>query len=242
MNDFNDDLEDDEYEPPTVERVRRRAWALCGVIYRSFLETFEDAADAATGHSRLLNWIDAIDLRDEFETAEWNLINGDLGTLDQQTIINGTWRSEGLAVLAWALGAFELPPHDQTCDPRQVTGSVFFLADDALARADELQLRTPEALSRFGEIQLALHWRLRDFSLRPEAMNFREFPKTAWFGSIDLSSLPFAEEDLAIQGQPIAKADPDLVRFCSSIASERHQAINWLEGWDKIYSEVDTST
>lgn len=243
MNEY-DDLEDEdiEYDPPTAERVRRRAWALSCVIYRSFLEKYDDLSEAATGQSRILNWVDVINLQDEFEPDEWGLIESDIGTITEQAVINGTWRSEGLAVLAWALGAFELPPHDQMSNPKEATDSIFFLADDALAKADQLQLRPSEELEKFCAVQLSLHWRLRDFSIRSEAMNFREFPETAWFGPIDLSGVPFAEDDLAINGQPIAKAPPEEVQLCSSIAMERHKAINWLNGWHEIYSEVDTST
>ncbi len=243
MNDF-DDLEDEdiEYDPPTVQRVQRRAWALSCVIYRSFLERYDDPAEAAIGQSRILNWVDALDLQAEFEPEEWELIQSDIGTIAEQAVINGTWRSEGLAVLAWALGAFELPPHDQMAHPREVTDSIFFLAEDTLAQADQLQLRPEEELEQFGAVQLALHWRVRDFSIRPEAMNFREFPETAWFGPIDLTGVPFAEDDLAINGLPIAVAPADEVGMCGSIAMERHKAINWLHGWHEIYSEVDTST
>lgn len=240
MNDLEDD--DFEYQPPTIERVRRRTWALCGVVYRSFLEQFDDHVEAVTGHSRLLNWIDAIDLQGEFEPTEWELVQSDLGTPERQQIIYGTWRSEGLAVLAWALGVFDLPPHDQQSDPREVTDSLFFLAENTLARADELQLRSPEELEQFGSTQTAIHWRLRDFSIRPEATDFRKFPEWSWYQPVDLSGLPFAEDDLAIHGLPIAKAPPAEVGLCSSIAHERHQAINWLQGWHEIYSEVDTST
>lgn len=234
--------EDIEFTPPTEDRVRRRAWAIAAVICRAFIETFEDTSEAAALHSRVLSWIDAIDLRSEFEGKELATIDADIGSLDHQAMLNGTWRSEGLVVLAWALQAAEIPPHDQMVDPSGITNSVLFLADDAIDRANKLRLRGDDELDRFSEIQLALHWRLRDFSLRPQAMDFRNFPEKSWFGPLSIEGVSLAEDDLAIDGIPIAKAPQDRCRQCQSIASERHQAINWLRGWHEVYSEVDTST
>lgn len=38
------------------------------------------------------------------------------------------------------------------------------------------------------------------------------------------------------------EADPEAVIRCQSIALERHRAINWLMGYDKVYSDVGTDT
>lgn len=234
--------EDIEFIPPNEDRVRRRAWAISAVICRAFIETLEDPSEAATLHSRVLTWIDTMNLRPELELKELETIDADIGSLDRQAMVNGTWRSEGLAVLAWALQASELPPHDQMVDPSAVANSVLFLADDAADRAGELILRRDDELGRFSAVQFAIHWRIRDFSLRPQAMDFRSFSEKSWFGPLSIDGLSLAEDDLAIDGVPIAKAPKERFRQCQSIASERHQAINWLRGWHEIYSEVDTST
>jgi hypothetical protein len=238
----NEDDEDIEFQPPSEDRVRRRAWAISSVICRAFIETFDDPTEAATLLSRVLTWIDEMDLRPEFEPKELRSIETEIGGLDRQTMVDGTWRSEGLVVLAWALNSAEIPPHDQMVDPWEVADSVFFLAQDAKNRAQDLKLRGEDELERFLEIQLAVHWRIRDFFLRPQAMNFREFSDTAWFGPLSIDGVPLAEDDLAIDGVPISKTPENRFRECQSIAMERHQAINWLRGWHDTYSEVDTST
>lgn len=245
LDDFeDDDLEEDDvqFDPPTLQQVVRRAWALSCVIYRAFLEKFDDLGEAAVGQSNILTWIDDLNLQDEFEPFEWELIQADIGEVSEQDIINGTWRTEGLVVLAWALGRFEVPRHDEMAHPREVVDSLLFLEENAPEEAEQWQLRSEDELERFAELQLALHWRMRDFSIRPEAMNFREFPKTAWFGNIDLSPIPMAGDDLEVDGVPIAEAPGEMIQLCSSIAQERHQAINWLQGYGEVYSEVDTST
>jgi hypothetical protein len=239
---MSDEEEDPEFIPPTVERVRRRAWATSAVVCRGFLEVFPEPSEAAVLHSRILSWIDAISLRPELEPWESEMIEADVGTLDERTSIDGTWRSEGLAVLAWALSTFELPPHDTLVDASAAADSVLFLAPDALQRSRELRLRSEEELDDFAAVQLALHWRLREFSLRPAAMDYPGFVERASFGPLSIEGVVLAENDLAIDGVPISEAPTDRVRECQSIAAERHRAINWLLGWHEVYSEVDTST
>ncbi len=233
---------DIELAPPTQDRIRQRAWAMSAVICRSFIETFEDSTEAAALHSRVLEWIDGLNLRPELESGELSTIAADIGSLDRQVMVDATWRSEGLAVIAWALQASDLPAHDQMVDPSVVANSVLFLDDDAINRAGELRLRGADELDCFAEIQLAIHWRIREFSLRPQAMDFRSFAENSWFGPLSVEGVALAEDDLAIDDLPIARASEERLRQCQSIASERHQAINWLRGWHEIYSEVDTST
>lgn len=239
---MTDPEEEFSLTPPSEERVQRRAWALSCVVCRAFMESFDDAAEAATLQSRILSWIDAIDLRSEFEPSEITMIEADIGVLSPQDVANGSWRSEGLAVLAWALARNELPAHDVMVDPSAAANSVLFLAEDALDRRHELRLRSADELAKLSAVQLALHWRLREFSLRATPLDFRKFVETAWFGPLSIEGVELAENDLAIDGVPLSKAPVDRFQQCRSIAMERHQAINWLSGWDEIYSEVDTST
>ena len=65
------------------------------------------------------------------------MLETETGSLDRRALIDGTWRSEGLGVLAWALGARDLPAHDQIVDPYEVANSVLFLAEDTLERAPD---------------------------------------------------------------------------------------------------------
>jgi len=98
--------------------------------------------------------------------------------------------------------------------------------------------RNPTARPRY----FAAHWRLRQFSLDHKSINFSRFAARAWFGPLRVSNLQLAEGDLSIGGQPISQATPDELRICASTVQERHQAANWVRGYDPEYSEVDTST
>ncbi|MEM9212923.1 MAG: DUF4272 domain-containing protein [Cyanobacteria bacterium P01_F01_bin.150] len=227
---------------PSETRVQRRAWAIGAVVSRSFVETLDDPIEAERLYARLIHWISTMELYSELEPSERGMMEADIGSLDPQTVANGLWRSEGLAVLAWSLNAIEMPQHDQMVDPAEVANSLFLLEDDAKHRAQALTLRSADKLDRFSDMQLAVHWRIRDFAIRRQAMNFRVFAETAWFGPLKVDGISFSDDDLAIDNVPISRAPADRFYQCQSIARERHQAINWLRGVAQTYSEVDTST
>lgn len=236
--------DDDEPEPPTADRIACRVVALTAVAARALLEQ-ENASDAMVEARRkqLLEWVEVLGIANELEPDEWKVLQRPVGSLDRQATVNATWRLEGLAVLAWALGRFEVPAYDQLVEPGALLSSVGFLDEDA-ARAllTEAKLRPTEELQRYGTEILALHWRLRNFTLRPDPMDFPEFGRNAWFGPFDLSSFRLIANDLAIGGYEISKAPSDVFQATISSAMERHLAINWLRGYSRIYSETDTST
>jgi hypothetical protein len=166
-----------------------------------------------------------------------------VGKLDRQAAVDATWRLEGLAVLAWALNRFDLPPHDQQVDPGKLLPALGILnAERSKALLAEPALRPPDELKARSDQLFAIHWRLRNFRLKPEAMNFRDFARTAWFGPLNIEGVRLVGDDLAVGDSAIANADPDAVGAAQSAAEERHKAINWLHGHALWYSEVDTST
>jgi hypothetical protein len=234
----------DERAPPLPERVACRALALAAVTGRALLEQ-EDPADPQweENRRRILDWLEAVGIRDELEPEEWKVLQRPVGKLAMQDAINATWRFEGLAVLAWALKRCALPPQDELVDPWTLLDSLGFLdADSARDLLADPPLRSPEEFERMDALLFALHWRLRDFSLRPEATDFAKVGDNAWMGHEGIAQLRLIEGDLAIGDRAIADAPADDVQRTHSAAQERHLAINWLRGWSPIYSETDTST
>lgn len=244
-HDESADEGDDEYEenPPSADEVIRRALALTAVTARALAEQADPEEEGIQEYRQdIVAWVTALDLGDELEPDEWKVLQRPIGQLDQRATIDSTWRLEGLGVLAWALGRFEVPAPDVLVDPQELLSAMCFL-DLELAR--ELlanpELRSPEDLTERGKQFLGVHWRLRDFTLRPEPMDFVEFSKDCWFGSFDISSLRLIDNDLALGDDAVADAEEDLFSMAYSAARERHLAINWLH-WGGSYSETDTST
>lgn len=233
---------EDACEPPNGVRVARRALVLTAIVYRGFLEHSEEDKNEREGQrAAVLEWIEAHALDEELEDDERILLDTPVGDLEEQLAVNAFWRSEGLGVLAWALGT-ELDPHDRNVDAAGLSGALGFLDTELPEHVTDPYLRDPEELEWMAKRLLGIHWRLRQFSIKPESMDFKAFSEDCWFGSFDLEGIDLADSDLAIGGTPIADCDPEIIDRCQSVALERHQAINWLLGYDPTYSEADTST
>jgi hypothetical protein len=231
--------------PPAAARVVRRALALTALTTRAVLE--RDAAQRVPlvneTYQGLLAWVKAVGIGTEFEPHEWEVLQRPLLKLDSQMQIDSTWRLEGLVVLAWALGRFEIPPHDQLVEMNPLWDSLGWL--DVAATKELLAgaaLRPRAEIAALRNLLFALHWRLRNFRLKPEVMDFAEFGRTCWFGALDISGLPLVDGDLALRGQRIDRADPEVFSIAQSAAQERHQAANWLWEGPERYSEASVAT
>lgn len=241
--------EDEDPEPPTPVRVAQRTLVLTAVAARATLELdhLQDALSKEEGEEhrqRLLSWVAELGIDDEFEPQEWKVLQRPIGSLEEQDFINAMWRVEGLAVLAWSLQIHPVPAYDELVIPMELYDAIgMFDADAGRKLLNEPQLRSAEEITGMLEHLLALHWRVRDLSIRAEPMDFVAFSKDCWFGSFDLSGFRIIDDDLAVGDSAIADADPDEVSKLGSIAIERHQAINWLRGYaSTLYSAVTTDT
>jgi hypothetical protein len=230
---------------PTAQRVARRALALAAVSARGFLDQHvsDDLEGGEQYRGRLLKWVEEVGFGDELEPDERDALQRPAGGLDEEEVMRTTWRLEGLSVLLWALGLTEFPPHDQMgsmdtlCPPvgfLDAKAAKRFLKNAALRPAGEIDAKQRQLFS--------LHWRLREYHLRPKAMDFVAFAQKAWFGPFDLTGLPLIDNDLAIGGAPIHGADSRAYGITCALTHERHLAANWLLGHSEVYSETDTPT
>jgi hypothetical protein len=235
--------EDEGAEPPTAERVARRALALTAVTARAILEQDKDNPDTAETYKDLLAWVGDLALDDELEPDEWEVLQRPVGRLDERGQINSTWRLEGLVVLAWALGRFDIPPHDQLVSVNPLWRSLGLLdADAARALLANPTLHDREEIRTLRNRLFALHWRLHSFYLNQDVLDFAEFARTCNFGPLDISSLPLIEGDLTLRGERIDRAPEEVFSSAHSTAQERHQAANWLWEGPALYSQASVAT
>ena len=146
-------------------------------------------------------------------------------------------------MLAWALGRFELPPHDQLVELNPLWCSLGFLDDEAaMTLLVKPALRSREEIAANRNRLFAAHWRLRNFRINPGVTDFAEFARTCWFGPLDISGLPLVEGDLGLRGERIDQAPPEVFSTALSAAQERHQAANWLWEGPERYSKASVAT
>jgi hypothetical protein len=230
-------------EAPTAQRVARRALALTAVTARAILEQDTANPEALKTYQELLTWVGEIGIDEEFEPEEREVLQRPPGELDQGQQIYATWRLEGLTVLAWALGRFDIPPHDQLVSLNPLWRSCGLLdVEAARALLAKPTLRPVEEITTVRNRLFALHWRLRNFFVKPGAMDFAEFARTCWFGPLDIAGVPLVEGDLALGGERIDRASADAFSSAHSASQERHQAANWLWAGPALYSEASVAT
>jgi Domain of unknown function (DUF4272) len=236
------DLDDDSLEPPSAQRVARRALVLASCACRSSLE--QSAADpgAVEMHKQLQSWAADVGLRDECEPPEWKAITAPLGTLSAREDIRLSWRSEGLVVLAWALQLADLPSYDEQVDAPECGNCVGILDPDAEQLTANARLRDFAELQWLATATLSIHWRLRHHELDKSPYDFRNHLDAAPSKSARLMAVRIARGDLEIRGCPFTETSADILAECRSIAMERQQAANWLVGHATLYSEITCDT
>lgn len=220
----------------------RRALALFSVAARAAMETDAARADAADWQARMLGWLQRTGIDTALEPDESRLLQAPPGSLTEADTRDASWRAEGVYVLAWALGAHPPLPHDRLADPNDLAGPLGFLGEDVHSRADAPSLRAEHEIDGFLARQLAVHWRLREYTLRPGPMDFAAVVANGGWARLDIDDAALLDRDLAIDGDTIDRAGPDAIIRCTSIASERHRAASWLVGADPVYSRVENIT
>ncbi|MBJ6980263.1 DUF4272 domain-containing protein [Luteimonas sp. MC1782] len=220
----------------------RRALALFAVAARAAMEADAARADAADWQARMLAWLARTGLDAELENGERALLQAPPGSLGEAAVLDAGWRAEGVYALAWALGVHPPLPHDRLADPNDLAGPLGFLDTRALEALEAASLRPEHEIDSFLARQLAVHWRLREYALRPGPMDFAAVVATGGWARLDIDAAALIDRDLAIDGDPIDRAASDAISRCTSIASERHRAASWLAGADPLYSNVETIT
>jgi Domain of unknown function (DUF4272) len=263
-----DDHEPGEKTPPSPGRTLARARVLAAVVGRATLEEEVVAGEYSrkendAGRRRLLSWIKQSALTRELEPDEAAFLSTPVGRASRRSTIDASWRSEGLSVLLWALGRFELPRYDESSAKDVPFENVAFLTSVADADLfDAPALRSDFEISRFASHITIVGWRLTQFRARRdselylhasqelaghtgihESMDFvgylRKHPR---FKEYWLNDLRFIDDDLAIGDESIASAPCDHVKTCTSITTERQIAVYWLQGDDERYSRVSPAT
>jgi hypothetical protein len=176
------------------------------------------------------------------EQSEADLLSTPLGRLNKKTALDAGWISEGMVVLAWALGCVTLPPFYVPCEPSDVANSMGFLAERETTVFGRPKMRHQGEIEAGEETYLTVHWRLREFSIRPGAMDFAAYVSSCKWGPLRLDQVELREGDLAVNGTRLDRLEHPVFRRTLSIVQERHRAFNWLIGWESLYSQVTTDT
>lgn len=224
-------------EPPALEQAVARFGLMVALVERGFLEQ-GPVKKGEVERLRILEDLKRADIWTEAEEWESRALEAPVGRLDDKIQWKLPWLSEGAVVLAWALRLSDLPPYDEQVDVQ----ILYQIRDKVMASRRECELRSLEEMETLSKRMLAIHWRLRQFYIKKEAMDFAEYAPRAWWGAMDLGLARLIDNDLEINGRALASAPEESWRCASGIMEERRTAVLWLLGASDRYSEVDTST
>jgi hypothetical protein len=229
--------------PPSADRVAARALVIACVSCRGFIEQESEDPRAEEFRQRVVAWVEDLGIADEFEPWEKEVLATPLGcAADRQTTVNAAWMGESLGIFSWALRVADLPRYDEAPLPAEVANSLGFLCQRQETVLADPSLRSLGDRQRFADFMFAVHWRVMQFHLCHEPMDFVDTANTVWFGPLETRGMEFSQKDLAFRGKPISSLDSDTFRAFMSMTMERHRAANWLVGSADVYSETGTDT
>jgi len=99
----------------------------------------------------ILPWLESVGTAVELEAMEAALISSPLGTQDEKTVRDSLWQSEGLVVLAWALGPAELPAYYAPCEPSDIANPIGFLGSRETTALHEPRLRDSAEIEKWAD-------------------------------------------------------------------------------------------
>jgi hypothetical protein len=183
----------------------------------------------------------ASSLRAELQAALDRLPSGD------PAVIDAVWAGEGLGTLFWALQLVELPPYDRPFDPQELA---------AVEPSGDVRLRDAEEIELEREAARLWHWRARTTELqRTSAESGRTIELPERYASFDqlVAATAMRGFEQGVLPQPMRgdfRAYDKVYRHLSpeqhaeahSLASERHQALNWLCGDGESWHDVPLDT
>lgn len=106
-----------------------------------------EAESAGDTYAQSRAWLTAHGLDDELEPRERAFLDQPLGSASDEDVSYGSWRAEGLAVLAWALGVAEIGGPDEQSDPMELWTALDFLSDGRPSILDYPALRSPAEIA-----------------------------------------------------------------------------------------------
>lgn len=184
------------------------------------------------------------------EPEERRFLNATVQEFTRRQQVDASWLAEPIVCLFWALELLpELPPYDQEASHDLVKT----MPDQPLKEiVKTARLRPAELIKRQRALAELWHWRARTRQLQEQGQLDGPLPGSLTIGQIvAMSALKAAERgdlaapigsDFPVRGKPYRDLSASEYSVVSSIAQERHRALNWLCGHSRSGRWSDTPT
>jgi hypothetical protein len=237
--------------------VALRALCLGGLIMRSEYEKVvrdigvDLVLEIHRGLSAQLDrWLAEERLVEHQSRHERRLFAKPLGSWNEQDSVEVSWRLEALGALSWALHLVpEMPPYDQEFAQAETVRHLGLTRPTAnFVRA--AHLRPSGEIGRARAVAELWHWRSRTTRVQREG-NHPPPPGYTYDQIISIASRaahdngdipPPVREDFPAFGKPYRDLTNAEWSRATSIAMERHFALNWLCGYAADWDRTPTDT
>jgi Domain of unknown function (DUF4272) len=188
-------------------------------------------------------------LWDAMAVDEQRFMQADPTQVTQQMLADASWRVESILCLLWALGYIpEFPTYDEQADsdlPKKLP------AESSAVLLEKAALRPHDLINNQRNAAELWHWRSRTRKLQesghsfrlPNRMTIEEIvQKAAQKCAADRLIPSPIEGDFPAFGKPYRELTSQEYSTATSIAAERHFALNWLCGYAPANRWEDTPT
>ncbi|MHB8793049.1 MAG: DUF4272 domain-containing protein [Thermoleophilia bacterium] len=240
---------------PDENETARRALCLGALVMRGKFESIAASGSPhmATMHEELatqLNiWLADEGLISSQSTLEKPLVSKALGSWSRQENIDVPWRANSLGVILWALSQFEeLPPWDTQLTPQETIKPLNLFAPTKTFLG-MVSLRPDAEVEKARDLAELWHWRARTRRLQEDGIepedgsDLMEIVRSAAAAAHKNGDIPEpVNGDFPAFGKAFAELSQDEYNVATSIAVERHYALNWLCGYSRDWDCVPTDT
>ena len=190
-------------------------------------------------HQHLKKWVLEEKILGYFSSDERQLWDANLGKWQQLDRAKIYWRCESLGMLLWAMEVVEAPYYDTQFDLETL-----LLPLDLMSPTIDFvwmaSLRDADVIHQARDLAQQWHWRAQ---AQTQGLDVETIKKVA-NEMYTAGNLPeIIEDDFPALSKSYAKLDNEELTQVSSIAKERHYALNWLckqsGDWDDVPTQID---
>jgi hypothetical protein len=207
-------------------------------------------SDTAQTFARDVSHLKTAGFWPDVEEDERRLLEAGIGRISEQQRIDAGWLAESIACLLWALKFIpQIPSYDH--EAGDLVNAIPAISIKDLVK--QAQLRSREEIERQRDIAELWHWRARTRRLQEEGHSFQLPNDYTIEQVIELAASKGAENgdlphpiqsDFPAIGKPYRDLSLEEYAQVTSIAQERHKALNWLCGYSPkgLWTNTPTDT
>ena len=251
-----------DYPIQSARTVAYRALCLGTLLRRNALEmgmrNLTDLPEAIRGgwkreHEGILQhlktWVVEEKIVGYFSPEERLLMDAELGDWQQLDTAKIMWRCESMGIMLWALDIVDVPYYDTQFDVESLLEPLDLL-NPTIDFIWQATLREADVIYDARKLAEKWHWRarikqqqIRNDPLPDGIESYNELIKQVAHATYATGNIPdVIEDDFPVMGKSYEQLTDEQYSTVSSIAKERHYALNWLcqmgDDWDNVPTET----